>query len=174
MTGVALVVARSDDGVIGDRGRIPWRLSEDLRHFRQLTWGKPCIMGRKTWASLPVKPLPGRINIVVTRDRGFSADGALVAFAVEDALRLAQCGEPSEIMVIGGTEIYREAIPYAERVYLTEVHGDFCGDARLEPFPGDLWQEEERQDYRGSRDLSYSFVRLTRRNRPRSFVAGRS
>ncbi len=172
MTIVALVAARSDNGVIGDRGRIPWRLPEDLRHFRQLTWGKPCIMGRKTWASLPVKPLPGRINIVVTRDRAFSADGAAVAFAMEDALRLAHSAVPPEIMIIGGTEIYREAVPYAERVYLTEIHGDFCGDARLEPFSGDLWQEEERQDFPGSGELSYSFVRLTRRNRPRSFTAG--
>ena len=172
MSVVALVLARSDNGVIGDQGRIPWRVPEDLRHFRQVTLGKPCIMGRKTWASLPVKPLPGRVNIVVTRDRDFSADGAVVAFSVEGALRLAQRGEPSEIMVIGGSEIYRAAIPYAARVYLTEIHGNFSGDARLEPFPGDVWQEEERRDCRGAGGLAYSFVCLTRRNRPQSFIAG--
>jgi dihydrofolate reductase len=171
MSVVALVVARSDNGVIGDQGRIPWHVPEDLRHFRLLTLGKPCIMGRKTWLSLPVKPLPGRVNIVVTHNRDFSADGAITAWSVEDALRLGQRQQPSEIMVMGGTEIYRAGLPYAERVYLTEIHGSFCGDARLEAFSSDVWQEEERRDYPGSDGPAYSFVRLNRRDRPRRFFA---
>lgn len=171
MSIVALVVARSDNGVIGQQGRIPWRVPEDMRHFRQVTLGKPCIMGRKTWDSLPVKPLPGRTNIVMTRDHSFSAEGAAVASSMEDALRMAQRGEPPEIMIIGGSEIYRLAAPYAGRVYLTEIHGQFCGDTQLEGFSGETWHEEERHDGSSADGLRYSFVRLARRNRPQRFIA---
>jgi len=164
MSTIALVVARSDNGVIGDRGSIPWRVPEDLRHFRQLTLGKPCIMGRKTWASLPLKPLPGRTNIIVTRDRTFAADGAIIVYSMEDAVRRAQAGAPAEVMVIGGSDIYRAALPLAERIYLTEIHRNFSGDTRLEPFSEDIWQETGRQDCTDPDGLGFSFVRLTRRS----------
>lgn len=168
MSTIALIVARCDNGVIGDHGGIPWRIPEDLRHFRQLTLGKPCIMGRKTWASLPLKPLPGRTNIIVTRDRAFSADGAIIAFSMDDAIRRAQADAPPEVMVIGGSEIYRAALPLAERVYLTEIHGKFSGDTHLGPFSEDTWQEAGRRDCTGADGLGFSFVSLTRRNSPRA------
>jgi dihydrofolate reductase len=160
---IALVVAMAENRVIGSAGRIPWRLPEDMRHFKALTFGKPCIMGRKTWESLPKKPLPGRTQIVVTRDAHFTAAGAVVAHTLEDAIAIAARESPAEIMVIGGAEIYAAALPHAESIYLTEVHRDFDGDARLAEFDREIWQETEREAYTTQDGLSYSFVTLSRR-----------
>ena len=110
MSRIALVVAKAANGVIGDRSRIPWRLPEDMRRFKQLTMGKPCIMGRTTWDSLPKKPLPGRLNIVVTRNPNFIADGAAVVHSFGDAIARGQSESADEIAVIGGEEIYRAAL----------------------------------------------------------------
>src|SRR3569832_1343705 len=98
---VTLIVAVAENGVIGVNGGLPWHIPEDLKRFKALTLGKPTIMGRKTWDSLPKKPLPGRTNIVVTRDKSFRADGALVAHSVKESLTLAEREQPAEIMVIG-------------------------------------------------------------------------
>src|SRR5581483_2169778 len=102
---VSLVIARATDGVIGQRGQMPWRIPADMKHFKAVTMGKPCIMGRKTWDSLPKKPLPGRTNIVVTRAADFRAEGTVVAASLEDAIARAQAESPGEICVIGGAEI---------------------------------------------------------------------
>ena len=163
---IALVVAMAENRVIGNAGRIPWRLPEDMRHFKTLTLGKPCIMGRKTWDSLPQKPLPGRTNIVVTRDTGFAAEGAGVAHTLEDAIAVAAREHPAEIMIIGGAEIYAAALPHAENIYVTEIHRDFDGDARLAEFDREIWQETEREAYTTQDGLSYSFVTLSRRDMP--------
>jgi dihydrofolate reductase len=153
---ISLVLAMAENGVIGKDGALPWRIPEDMRHFKAVTMGKPCIMGRKTWDSLPKKPLPGRENIVVTRDRNFHAEGARVAHSFEDAIALA--GDAAEIAVIGGAEIYRAALPRARRIYLTEIHAAFEGDASMPSFDLAHWRETARENHAG--EPAYSFVTL--------------
>ncbi len=160
---IALVVARATDGTIGQRGKIPWRIPADMRFFKAVTIGKPCIMGRKTWESLPKRPLPGRTNIVVTRDRTFAADRATVVHSFQDAIALANAESPSEIAVIGGADIYCAALPHASRVYVTEVRGTFGGDVRLAPFEPNVWKETARENHYGEADIpAFSFVTLER------------
>jgi dihydrofolate reductase len=154
---ITLVVAAARNGVIGKDGAIPWRLSDDLKRFKALTLGHTVVMGRKTWDSLPPKnrPLPGRRNIVVTRDAGWRAEGA-------EALPLDQAlGQGGEIFVIGGGEIYRAALPKAARIELTEVHQDFEGDAVF-AFDRAAWREVAQQDHQTPEGLAYSFVTLER------------
>ena len=151
----------ADNGVIGKDGALPWRIPEDMRHFKALTIGKPCIMGRKTWDSLPRKPLPDRQNIVVTRDEGFHADGAVVAHSLDEAFKVA--GVAQEVCVIGGEEIYKAALPRANLIQLTQVHSDLDGAVRLPPFAPSTWRETSRDDCETSAGLRYSYVTLTRR-----------
>jgi dihydrofolate reductase len=161
---IALVVARAENGVIGRDGAVPWRIPADMQHFRRVTMGKPCIMGRKTWESLPKKPLPGRTNIVITRDRAFQAAGAVVVHSLEDALSRAQAAGPEEIAVIGGADIYGLTLPYAGRVYLTEVHADIEGDTVMPPLDPADWKETARERHeRDAADHPFSFVTLERR-----------
>jgi dihydrofolate reductase len=163
MIPIALVVAMADNGVIGVDGRIPWRIPDDMRHFKTLTLGKPCIMGRKTWESLPKKPLPGRTNIVVTRDRSFEAGGAVILHSLDDALRRAAGENPAETIIIGGAEIYNAVLPRAHRIHLTEVHGEFAGDTRLAAFDRSAWVETSREAHVAPEGLGYSYVTLERR-----------
>jgi dihydrofolate reductase len=162
---IVLVVARATDGTIGHEGKIPWRLSADMRQFKTITMGKPCIMGRKTWDSLPKKPLPGRTNIVVTRNKAFKAEGAVVADSFEDALACAESESPEEIAVIGGADVYRAALPHAVRIYVTEVQGTFDGDTRLPALDSNLWQETAREDVAADSagNPAFSFITLDRR-----------
>ncbi|HWA30606.1 MAG TPA: dihydrofolate reductase [Rhizomicrobium sp.] len=160
---VSLVLARADNGVIGANNAIPWRIPEDMKRFKAITMGKPIVMGRKTWDSFPKKPLPGRTNIVITRDRGWKADGAVVVHSLEMALARAESEHPSEIAVIGGAEIYKLALPHADIVYLTEVRADAKGDVSLPPFDPALWHETAREDHATPDGLRYSYVTLTRR-----------
>jgi dihydrofolate reductase len=162
---IALVVAQAANGVIGQHGRIPWHIPADMRHFKVVTMGKPCIMGRKTWDSLPKKPLPGRTNIVLTRDRNFMGEGAVVARSLEEALACAEAHAPDEIVVIGGADIYRAILPQVTRVYLTEVHGGFDGDVSIPVFNALEWKEVAREDHaaRETGGLAFSFVTLERR-----------
>lgn len=162
MSRIALVVARGTNGVIGDRGTIPWRISEDMRRFKQLTMGKPCIMGRKTWDSLPKKPLPGRSNIVVTRNRLFAGNGATAVHSFNEAVARAQSGNPDEIAVIGGEEVYRAALPCAHVIHLTEVLAEFVGNAHFPPIDPDEWRETAREDHVTATGLKYRFLTLER------------
>ena len=162
MSLIALVLAMADNGVIGARGAIPWRLPDDLRRFKAITMGKPILMGRKTWDSLPRKPLPGRSNIVITRDRAFRAEGAVIAHSLDEAIARAQSEQPDEIMIVGGAEIYLAALPRAGLVHLTQVHGDFAGDAHMPPFDMDVWRETAREDRETVEGLRYSYVTLER------------
>jgi len=157
MTQISLILAMASNGVIGANGTLPWRIPEDMRRFKVLTMGKPCIMGRKTWDSLPKKPLPGRANIVVTRDKNFVADGAVVAHSLDEAL--AAAGNADEIMIIGGAEIYKAALAKATRIHLTEIEGDFEGDARMEPFDPQQWREIARERH-VSDGIAFSYVTL--------------
>ncbi len=137
-----LIVARADDGTIGDKGALPWRLPADLKRFKALTMGKPMIMGRKTFISLPGL-LPGRRHIVLTRDVGWSAPGAEVAHDVASALALAGDGD---VAVIGGADVLAQFEPHAQRYELTEVHGEYAGDTVL-PSPAAPWRETAREKH---------------------------
>ena len=142
---IALVVARARNGVIGRDGGLPWRLKSDMAFFKATTMGKPVIMGRKTWDSLPRKPLPGRLNIVVTRQPGFQAEGAeifsTVVAALDRARQQAMSDRVPEVCVIGGAQIYDETRGIADRLYLTEVDAEPDGDAYFaDPDPA-IWRE---------------------------------
>jgi len=158
---LALVVAASDNNVIGKDGALPWRIPADLKRFKALTIGHPCIMGRKTWDSLPKKPLPGRTNIVVTHNRQFTAEGARIAHSLEDAIAIARTENSSAIMVIGGEALYREALHVAAIIYLTRVEGAFEGDAFF-PAPGAEWQETANEGPYEEGALRYRFLTLER------------
>jgi dihydrofolate reductase len=164
MSRLALVVARAANNVIGAAGTIPWRIPDDRRHFRNVTTGKPCIMGRKTWESLPRKPLPGRLNIVVSRNPNYAAAGALVAETFDSALALAQVERSDEISVIGGAEIYRAALPLADRIYLTEIEAAFEGDTYFPHLEETAWFEDAREENVTADGVKYAFVTLRRRS----------
>ena len=158
---LSIIVAMAGNRVIGRDNRLPWHLPADLKHFRQLTTGKPILMGRKTWESIG-RPLPERTNIVITRDEDYTAPGCLVVHSLEAALRAA--GHHSEVMVIGGAELYHQALPLAERIYLTQVHGTFEGDTFFPELDEDGWSELEHSDYEPDEKNShaYSFITLER------------
>ena len=157
---ITLVVARAANGVIGRDGKLPWHLPADLRHFKEVTMGTPMIMGRRTFDSLPGL-LPARRHIVLTRDKSWSAEGAVVVHDVPEAIRAANA---DYISVIGGAEIFALFEPLAHAVELTEVHGDIAGDTILSPFDPALWREEARVDHEAEDSRpAYSFVRLERR-----------
>jgi dihydrofolate reductase len=155
---ITLHLARAQDGTIGDRGDLPWRLPADLRRFKAQTMGKPMIMGRKTFDSLPGL-LPGRRHIVLTRDGAWSAEGAETAATVDEALTVAGAGD---VAVIGGAEIFALFLPRADAIELTEIARDYGGDTRMPPF-GAEWQEVSREAHgaEGERP-AHAFVRLER------------
>jgi dihydrofolate reductase len=160
---ISLVVAVAENGVIGHRGALPWRIPDDLKRFKALTMGKPIIMGRKTWDSLPRKPLPGRTNIVVTRNPDFRGDGAFVVHSFADAVALGKATGADEIAVIGGEAIFAAALPLAHSIHLTEVAAAPEGDAFMPAIDRTLWQETVREGPYDAKGLAYSFVTLTRR-----------
>ena len=162
---VALVAAVARGGVIGRDSGIPWRLPEDMRRFRTLTMGHPVIMGRRTWESLPdqFRPLPGRGNVVVTRNSDWSAQGADRAGSIEDALRLLE-GEAT-VFVIGGGEIYAAALPSADELLLTEIDAEIEGDTYFPDWDPDDFEEVARERHVSSDGVGYSFVTYERRPR---------
>jgi dihydrofolate reductase len=139
---VTLIVAVADSGAIGRDNALPWHLPEDLKRFKRLTLGKPVIMGRKTFDSIG-KPLPGRQNIVVTRDANYRREGVTVVHDAADALRAAEAAP--EVMVIGGAELFRVYLPRAGRVHLTRVHGDIPGDVHWPPLEAREWRRVESE-----------------------------
>ncbi len=152
-----LIFARSANGVIGKDGALPWHLPEDMAHFKRTTVGHPVIMGRRTWDSLPARfrPLPQRLNIVVTRQAAWQAAGAQVTHSLEEACRV--CPPQSDAWVIGGAQIYAQALPLASTAVVTEIATEFDGDA-LAPEFGPEWQEIARQDHISGTGLKFSFV----------------
>ena len=159
---VSLIVAASQNNVIGKNNQLPWRLPEDLKRFKQLTMGHPILMGRKTFESIG-KPLPGRTNIVITRQRGLEACGAAVVHSMEEALQI--CEGQEEVFVIGGAEIYKQALPLADRIYLTHIDQDFEGDTFLPAIDPAQWKETSRQDFPASADTPppHSFLILKKK-----------
>jgi dihydrofolate reductase len=166
---IAFVVAASKNGIIGRDGALPWKLSSDMRFFKTITMGKPLIMGRKTWESLPRRPLPGRDNIVITRTRGYSAPGATVVSdpeaALSNAAMFARRAGSDEIAVIGGGEIFALMLPRADRVYLTEVDLETEGDTRFPALDPAHWREVGRERFpRGDKDdAAFTIRTLDRR-----------
>jgi dihydrofolate reductase len=144
---IAFVVAVARNGVIGRQGTLPWRISSDLKRFKAITMGKPVIMGRKTWESLPKRPLPGRPNIVITRDRRYRAEGAVTVASVQDAVAQAQQTKSDEICVIGGSDIFRQMLPMADRLYLTEVDLFPEGDVVFPSIDRAAWRETSRETH---------------------------
>ena len=159
---ISLICAASQNGVIGVDNRLPWRLPADLKRFKALTMGHHIVMGRKTHESIG-RPLPGRTNIVVTRQQNYPAEGCLVASSLAKAIELGQADQ--EIFIIGGAIIYRQALEFADRIYLTVIHQDFAGDTFLFDIDEEVWQETAREDFEpdAQNRFPYSFVILERK-----------
>lgn len=159
---VSAVVAASDNNVIGKDGGLPWHVLSDLKLFREITMGKPVIMGRRTWESLPRQPLPGRRNIVITRNEDYSADGADVAGSINEAL--AMCEGEAEVSIIGGGQVYEQAMDRTDRIYLTRIHLTVEGDTFLPALPESEWREVERRAFQqGERDdAAFTLIVLDR------------
>ena len=159
---LCLIVARAQNGVIGRDNDLPWRLSDDLKHFKRTTKGCPVIMGRKTWESLPRQPLPGRDNIVLSRDAQYAAAQARVftssPAAIETARSLARTSGKSEIFVTGGSAIYAEALPMADRLYITEVETSVDGDAYFPDFDETKFEQVEAQHIDASEKNEFAFT----------------
>ncbi|MEY3201780.1 MAG: hypothetical protein RIR70_1330 [Pseudomonadota bacterium] len=152
---VSIIVAVAANGVIGIENRLPWRLPEDLKYFRRRTMGHPIIMGRKTWESLP-HALPGRQNLVVSHNPDFHAEGASCFSSLPSAIQA--CPDAAEIFVIGGAQLYREALPLADRLYLTEIGQAFEGDAYFPAIDLKQWREISRETATSEDGLEYAFV----------------
>ncbi len=156
---IALISAMGRNRVIGINNTLPWRLPADLKHFKQITLGKPVLMGRKTYESIG-KPLPGRTNIIISRDSDYQVPGCIVAHSIDAALTAAAGHE--EIMVIGGAALYQQLLPRADRLYLTLIDEDFKGDAWFPEIQPEQWQERERVDHApdAANSYHYSFLML--------------
>ena len=155
-----LILARASNGVIGKDNAMPWHLPEDLAHFKRVTLGCPVVMGRKTWDSLPerFRPLPGRLNVVVTRQADWSAPGALPAGSLDEAVAL--CPPDAEAWVIGGAQLYAQALPLARSAVVTEIGAEYEGDAYAPQF-GPQWKESAREPQVSSSGIPFSFVTYT-------------
>ena len=158
---LVVIAAVARDGIIGADNRLPWHLPEDLRHFKELTTGRTVVMGRRTWESLPdrFRPLPGRRNIVVTRNAGYPAEGATIVSSLPAALAAAGAGET---FIIGGAQLYAAALPLADRLELTEIDAAFPGDARFPEFDPGEWREIARTTRRSEAGFDYSFATYER------------
>jgi dihydrofolate reductase len=169
---VVFDLAVAENGAFGKHGTLPWKLPNDLKRFKALSMGKPIVMGRRTFSDDVKTPLKGRVNIVVTRNKDYQAEGVIVALSVEEALKIgaekARAAGVDEIHVIGGAEIFRAALPYARRIYLTEVHARPEADTFLEPFDAETWRETFRERHEADeRHFSpYTFLTLERVGEP--------
>jgi dihydrofolate reductase len=159
---LSIIAAMSNSRVIGRDNALPWRMPVDLARFKRLTLGKPIVMGRKTWESLPGL-LPHRTHVVLTHDRDYQAEGGLVVHSLSEAIALV--GDAPEIMVIGGANLYAQALPLASRMYLTVVDGEFEGDAFFPAYDGQEWEETSRERHAADAHNPYScsFLTLQRR-----------
>ncbi|MDD5388448.1 MAG: dihydrofolate reductase [Gallionellaceae bacterium] len=156
---VSVIAAMARNRVIGIDNALPWRLSEDLKHFKALTMGHHIIMGRKTYESIG-KPLPGRTTVIVTRDPAYRVEGCLTAHSLDAAI--AACAGDGEVFFVGGAELYAQVLPRADRLYLTEIQADYVGDAWFPEFDRALWREAERRENVNPEGLAYHFVTYRR------------
>jgi dihydrofolate reductase len=158
---IALIVAAADNDVIGRDNHLPWHLPDEFRHFKRTTLGHHVIMGRRTWESQGQKPLPNRVNIVLTSQRDYEAVDAHVVASLDEAFALARAAGEDEVFVIGGTALFAEALPIADRLYLTRVHGEPEGDTRFPSFEPDDWRVVERVEHPVDERHEYAFTIMT-------------
>lgn len=158
---LSIIVAVAENGVIGHNNQLIWHLPEDLKMFKRLTSGHPIIMGRKTFESIG-KPLPNRTSIIITKNPEFQIEGCITVHSLEEAIEAANEIEENEAFIIGGAEIYRLALPFADTIYLTEVHHSFEGDTFFPAIDKDIWEEVNRTDHDVDEKhlYKYSFVEL--------------
>lgn len=161
MTSLSLIAAVAENGIIGVNNTLPWHLPEDLKRFRALTTGHHIIMGRKTYESLN-RLLPDRVTVIVTRNPDYRVEGALIAHSLEQAI--AQCGEDHEAFLIGGAELYEEGMKLADKLYLTEIHANFAGDAYFPVVDFSAWAEAARESHVSEKGLKYSYVTYLRKS----------
>jgi dihydrofolate reductase len=161
---LTIVVAVADNGVIGHKNTLPWHLPADLRHFKSTTMGKPILMGRKTHESIG-RPLPGRLNIVLTTQPDYLAEGCRVVHSIDEAIELVEGEGGDEVMVIGGAKLYEDALPRADRIHLTRVHADFAGDTWFPELEVGDWMEIASEQQQADTDNAYActFLTLVRR-----------
>lgn len=159
MSQLSIIVAVANNNVIGQHNTLPWHLPEDLKHFKALTMGHHIIMGRKTYESLD-RLLPGRTTVIVTRNKQYHVEGALVVHSLKQAIKA--CQDDAEVFLIGGAELYEIGLAHADKLYLTEVHADFNGDAFLPIFDLEHWQEMSREKHQAENGLAFSYVTYER------------
>jgi len=155
---VSLVVAASDNNAIGRQNKLLWHLPNDLKFLKNITWGMPVVMGRKTFESVDSKPLKGRINIIVTRQKNFDAPGIVVVNNIKDAIFFAKENDYNELMILGGAQIYEDAFPKADRIYITRVHAFFeDADAFFPDIDEKKWQRIKNQDFEADDKHAYPY-----------------
>ena len=154
---ISIIVALDEGRVIGSEGGMPWHLPADLKFFKSMTMGKPIIMGRSTWESIG-RPLPGRTNIVITRNPSFHADGCRVAHSVDEALAMAREEAAEEAMIIGGAAIYEQTLPRTDRLYLTHISAHLVGDKHFPVINPDDWQEVSREEHAADSDNPFDLT----------------
>ncbi len=162
---ISIIVAVSEDMGIGKGNELLWSIPEDMRRFKQLTMGKTVIMGKKTWESLHVRPLPGRKNVVLTDIPGEKIDSSVTAYSIEDAL--SKCEKDEEIFVIGGGSVYRQFMPVADLLYITHVHSTAPADVYFPAIDPEIWEVREKEDHRtdDGNGIKYSYVMYVRRDK---------
>jgi dihydrofolate reductase len=155
---ISIIVAIAEDNGIGNKNELLWHLPEDLKRFKALTIGKTIIMGKKTWESLPRRPLPGRENIIITDDPDDSFEGAIAAFSIEDAI--SKCIRSDEVFIIGGGSIYRQFMPIADRLYITHIHKKEVADTWFPAIEPEIWEPVEIEEHKQSNetDIPYTYV----------------
>jgi dihydrofolate reductase len=153
---ISFVVAAADNNAIGKDGRMPWHLPADMKHFKNVTWGMPVVMGRKTFESLG-KPLPGRKNIVISRQSGWKADGTVAVKNIDDALFVVKQADVNEVLVIGGGEIYKALFEKVNRIYLTRVHAQPEADTFFPALPPDQWHLMSQQNHEADEKNNYNY-----------------
>ena len=161
MTSLSLIAAVAENGIIGVNNTLPWHLPEDLKRFRALTTGHHIIMGRKTYESIN-RLLPGRITVIVTRNPDYRVEGALIADSLEQAI--AQCDQDDEAFLIGGAELYEEGMKLADKLYLTEIHATFAGDAYFPIIDFSAWSEVARESHVSENGIGYSYATYLRKS----------
>lgn len=160
---ISMIAAMTEERVIGIKNTLPWKLPNDMKWFRQNTMGKPIVMGRKTFESFGAKALPGRTNIIITRDEDYQADGSVVVHSIEEAIKAA--GDVDEVMIIGGASFYEQMLPKADRLYLTFVHAELDGDAWFPEINNSDWNKVEKINHKkdDKNRYAHSFIILDRK-----------
>ena len=154
MKEIIIIAAVAENNVIGKEGKIPWHIKEDFQHFKKLTMGCPCIMGDKTYESLPIKPLPERENIVLTFDKNYHPEGAIIKYSFEDALE--HCKNNEKIFIIGGASIYKQGLKFANRMELTRIHKSYEGDTYFPEFDENEWEVKKKENHDDFSFISYT------------------